>query len=1231
MIFWSILPRFCFAVVCTLSSIIAFTTLNFMEHMNPRKILLLLCFMALAVSVRATTFFSNQVYSPVDGSKDLHITESGTLLVATDEGVLDISSDELNWYAGSPFLESEGQVQDGVFVEETETGNRRAIYTVTNDGELSTYLVDLDQSGNLVAEYTNDSFILNNDWEVQKLASNRYIGLTSFDYDLVIFDSQLNVISLTDLPELEGNYGKNGIHVNEDGSITVIGHGGEWYLDPAGYWDIYRYELSSSGGLDSYEIIANYGQYTVPRLINDEKVWLLGEYAGAPFQEALSVYSSDASGNFAGVSFVYPELATELAPEAESAALAIRVVDTHQMSNGKFFALVAVSKLWFQEGSDVGTSAMTQVLVEFNQEGFAVFQEDLGNTHDFVGVDMEEDSNGNLLILGNVGGVEPGENLSPEISILTFGDIEAEYETEIFICAGDSAVLAAPPIPEEYSACPMIQTVIAVEPGNLSFAPGEDQISVSPTETTTYTIHTVFYPEPPGPGGLPEGCAAPSFSIDVTVEVQECNVTAYTCPGVPVNVPMPPSVDAISSEGTACAYDENSVTVTVTPDVGVVLADFNEGYIFAPTETTTYTIALSWPATDICPANGSFGEHTIVVETGDDCPTDPTDPTDPTEEISALTLLAEAYPWIFSLGLTDCLEVAEIWEYVSQTGYNYIYVIAQDGSGSNNVLYNESGQLYCTESGNYDCLAAYGLTQGVRVWSCDEIPPCICAGTYDPVCGSDGNTYINSCLAECEGIINYTAGACDDDYNPLLEDYPWVSSVLGPLNCNTYDSVTEYSSNGYQYLYFDATQGNSVLYNASGQLYCTETGNYDCIAAYGFTNGNVIWLCDDVVCDCFGDEGSIVCANGVEYLSACEAECFGVTDYVTGPCEQEPTPTFPDFPWLDGIVESSDCCEVSGITVYTSGAYQYVYVQSLAACGNSTLYNAQGQLYCQSSAGYNCLSLYGLSNGTPIYGCSDPVEPGCTFDTQAEVSIGGCGVAPSIVLLLADGTTLLPNTTEVDFNFVVGDAVSFSYVAIGEPELCGGSVTPIEIVCIQSVAIDDEPWENQYPWLSDMLDANNCCSSASVDEYSNGNVSYIIVTPETACGYPTMYNQSGQLYCNSGPGYDCISLYGLSSWTKTTLWNCSGKSQEIEPVIEETAVLFDLTVYPNPSNGTFNVNVKGEVESSTIQVLDLSGRAIYRAPAFEQNNVDLVDVVPGMYLLQVIHQKEVLTEKILIN
>ena len=40
------------------------------------------------------------------------------------------------------------------------------------------------------------------------------------------------------------------------------------------------------------------------------------------------------------------------------------------------------------------------------------------------------------------------------------------------------------------------------------------------------------------------------------------------------------------------------------------------------------------------------------------------------------------------------------------------------------------------------------------------IADCMCTQQYDPVCGCDGKTYGNACMARCAGVKSWTPGEC---------------------------------------------------------------------------------------------------------------------------------------------------------------------------------------------------------------------------------------------------------------------------------------------------------------------------------------------------------------------------------------------------------------------------------------------------------------------------------------
>lgn len=82
------------------------------------------------------------------------------------------------------------------------------------------------------------------------------------------------------------------------------------------------------------------------------------------------------------------------------------------------------------------------------------------------------------------------------------------------------------------------------------------------------------------------------------------------------------------------------------------------------------------------------------------------------------------------------------------------------------------GETYTNECFFY-CAKRYNPSlRIIKIVSCDQVSPvmkrepCICPLNYSPLCGSDGVTYPNECHFNCEKLYNFNliiikAGKCD--------------------------------------------------------------------------------------------------------------------------------------------------------------------------------------------------------------------------------------------------------------------------------------------------------------------------------------------------------------------------------------------------------------------------------------------------------------------------------------
>jgi len=221
-------------------------------------------------------------------------------------------------------------------------------------------------------------------------------------------------------------------------------------------------------------------------------------------------------------------------------------------------------------------------------------------------------------------------------------------------------------------------------------------------------------------------------------------------------------------------------------------------------------------------------------------------------------------------------------------------------------------------------------TAEVIVLEGSSFPPgnTLCPTVIQPVCGSNGVTYLNPCFAEAAGVFDYTEGVC---YGSCID--PALINPSTPCPA-VYEPVC--GCNGVTYLNPCEAEAAGVLNFSPGPCNPDEVC-YDPVlvvqsagTVVNDTTGIISVVCDTSVVIGPGSEAVCGC-DGVTYPSACFAEANGIAFYTPGECGVciDPELMNPDSlcPTLfepvcgcNGVTYPNECVAVTaGVRSFTPG------------------------------------------------------------------------------------------------------------------------------------------------------------------------------------------------------------------------------------------------------------------------------------------------------------------------
>jgi hypothetical protein len=136
----------------------------------------------------------------------------------------------------------------------------------------------------------------------------------------------------------------------------------------------------------------------------------------------------------------------------------------------------------------------------------------------------------------------------------------------------------------------------------------------------------------------------------------------------------------------------------------------------------------------------------------------------------------------------------------------------------------------------------------------------------------------------------------------------------------------------------------------------------------------------------------------------------------------------------------------------------------------------------------------------------------------------------------------------------------------------------------------------------------------------------------TNASYPYDYGNVASITQGSNGSTDFY--YFFYNWDISTI-SCYSEMQEAIVYVDaclgtENQIFEDFKIYPNPNNGSFEIQMTNLSAKTEIEILDLNGKKIYKN-TYSNQNINIENISRGVYIVKANQNGYVRTKKLIIK